>query len=165
MGKSMRPTPMSRREFMRGMSAAALCAPLASLVPGQAAAQAQQAAPEKTWQDVMKELSGGAVAAEGKISLDLPEIAENGNTVPFTVLVDSPMTSANFVRAVHLIATGNPRPEVASFYFSAMSGKAEATSRMRLNKTQDVIALAEMSDGKFFMGKKTIKVTIGGCGG
>ena len=79
----------------------------------------------------------------------MPEIAENGNTVPFTISVDSPMTDKDYVKAVHVISTGNPQPGVATFRFTPQSGKAAAASRMRLAETQDVIALAELSDGKF----------------
>ena len=110
-------------------------------------------------------LIGDATPSEGKISLELPEIAENGNTIPFTVRVESPMTEADFVRAVHILAPANPHPRVGSFFFTPHSGKAAVSSRMRLAQTQDVLAVAEMSDGTFNTGKRTVKVTVGGCGG
>jgi sulfur-oxidizing protein SoxY len=113
----------------------------------------------------IKRAIGDAKPADGRILLTLPEIAENGNTVPFEFAVQSPMSDTDFVKAVHVFAPGNPQPEVASFLFSPASGKAAVTSRMRLAKTQDIVALAEMSDGKVFMTKRTVKVTIGGCGG
>jgi len=113
---------------------------------------------------VMK-LIGDTKLVDGKITLDLPQIAENGNTVPIGVAVDSPMTADNYVKAVHLFADGNPTPGVASLYFTPMSGKAEASSRMRMAGTQNVIAVAEMSDGKVFRASQEVKVTIGGCGG
>jgi len=113
---------------------------------------------------VMK-LIGDTKLVDGKITLDLPQIAENGNTVPIGVAVDSPMTADNYVKAVHLFADGNPTPAVASLYFTPMSGKAEASSRMRMAGTQNVIAVAEMSDGKVFRASQEVKVTIGGCGG
>jgi len=109
--------------------------------------------------------AGGKTPASGKVSLTTPEIAENGNTVPITVDVESPMTKDNYVASVMLLADGNPLPGVATFHFTAMSGEASATTRIRLAKTQDVIAVAKMSDGSVFMDKKTVKVTIGGCGG
>lgn len=111
------------------------------------------------------EFAGGKTPATGKVSLTTPEIAENGNTVPITVDVESPMTKDNHVASVMLLADGNPLPGVATFHFTAMSGEASATTRIRLAKTQDVIAVAKMSDGSVFMDKKTVKVTIGGCGG
>src|SRR5690606_30934211 len=102
---------------------------------------------------------------EGKLMLKLPEIAENGNTVPFSISVDSPMTEDDYVKAVHVISTGNPQPMVATFHFTPQSGKAAVSSRMRLAKTQDVVSVAELSDGKFAIARKEVKVTIGGCGG
>lgn len=113
----------------------------------------------------IKDFAGGAKVETGVVSLTTPEIAENGNTVPVSVSVESPMTKENYVQAVMILAAGNPRPGVATFNFSPMSGEASATTRIRLAKTQDVIAVAKMSDGKVFMDKKTVKVTIGGCGG
>ena len=93
------------------------------------------------------------------------EIAENGNTVPFSVSAESPMTEADHVKALHIISTGNPQADIAVFTFSPQSGKAGVSSRMRLAKTQEIIVVAELSDGKFLIGKRTVKVTIGGCGG
>ena len=75
------------------------------------------------------------------------------------------MTEANHVTHVHVFADGNPRPDVASFHFTPASGKAAASTRMRLAKTQNIVAVAEMSDGKVVTAKKEVKVTIGGCGG
>lgn len=149
---------VDRRDFVLGASSAA--ALLAFLGAGSVPAHA-----ELTWQEAIKKAIGDAKPAEGKVSVTLPEIAENGNTVPFTVAVESPMTEADYAKTVHIFATGNPRPDVASYNFTPMSGKAEVSSRMRLGKTQDVIAIAEMSDGKFYMTRRSVKVTIGGCGG
>lgn len=111
------------------------------------------------------EFTGGAEAATGTIELKAPEIAENGNTVPISVSVESPMTADNYVSEVMILATGNPLPGVATFKFSPMSGSATASTRIRLAKTQDLIALAKMSDGSVFSDTKSVKVTIGGCGG
>ena len=164
----VRRKPVGRRSFLQG-GAAVIGAGLAgAALRGIGSASAQPSiAPQAqvSWQEAMRALIGDAKLIEGKIMLDLPEIAENGNVVPFTFTVDSPMTPDNFVKAVHLFATGNPRPDVASFYFVPENGKASASSRMRLNRTQDVVAVAEMSDGQFYTGKRVIKVTIGGCGG
>ncbi len=100
-----------------------------------------------------------------KIELDVPEIAENGSTVPMGVKVDSPMTDADHVKAVHVMATKNPDPEIITFKFTPVSGRAEAQTRMRLAETQEVVAVAELSDGSTLMAQKKVKVTIGGCGG
>jgi sulfur-oxidizing protein SoxY len=97
--------------------------------------------------------------------LDLPEIAENGNTVPMTVSVESPMTEQSHVTDVLVVTDENPRAGVATFHFSPASGVAEANTRIRLVSTQNVIAVAKMNDGSFFTTKKLVKVTIGGCGG
>lgn len=131
------------------------------LVVGVGPASAQ----EDSWEAELKKVIGGAKPIEGKITLDLPEIAENGNTVPFSVAVDSPMTEKEYVKAVHVLSTGNPQPRIATFHFTPESGKAALASRMRLAKTQDILAVAEFSDGQFATTRRTVKVTIGGCGG
>ncbi|MEE9209554.1 MAG: thiosulfate oxidation carrier protein SoxY [Kiloniellales bacterium] len=115
--------------------------------------------------EAMKARVGGAVAQAGRISLELPQIAENGNTVPIAIEVDSPMTEQDYVKAVHVFAEQNPLPNVATFRFTPRSGRARAATRMRLLKTQNVVALAEMSDGSVYMASTEVKVTIGGCGG
>jgi sulfur-oxidizing protein SoxY len=115
--------------------------------------------------ELIKKFTGGKTPAQGRVRLDLPEIAENGNTVPMTVSVESPMTEQSHVTDVLVVANGNPRAGVATFHFSPASGVAEANVRMRLAATQDVIAVAKMNDGSFFMASKQVKVTIGGCGG
>jgi sulfur-oxidizing protein SoxY len=116
-------------------------------------------------QSVLKSLIGDATPIDGKISLQLPEIAENGNTVPYSVTVESPMTETEFVKAVHILAPANPHPRVATFYLTSQSGKAAMSSRMRLGQTQDVLAIAEMSDGRVYMSERAVRVTVGGCGG
>jgi sulfur-oxidizing protein SoxY len=113
----------------------------------------------------LAKLSGTSSYKSGKISLKMPDIAENGATVPFTVSVDSPMTAGNYVKSIHVAADKNPRPEVASFHLTPASGKAEVSTRMRLAKTQNVIAVAVMSDGSVHRISRKVKVTIGGCGG
>jgi sulfur-oxidizing protein SoxY len=114
--------------------------------------------------DLIKAFTGGKEPVKGKVKLDVPEIAENGNTVPMTITVDSPMTKEAFVKEVLVIADGNPNAGVATFHFTP-SSVAEANTRIRLADTQNVIAIAKMNDGALFMDSKQIKVTIGGCGG
>lgn len=113
----------------------------------------------------IKAFAGDAELKEGRITLTAPEIAENGNTVPIEVKVESPMTKDDYVSEVMVLADGNPMPGVVTFLFSPMSGEATATTRIRLATTQNVIAVAKMSNGSVFMEKKNVKVTIGGCGG
>ena len=146
-----------RRGFIVGVSAVALSAGCPTVAAAQAGPNDIRA--------LLKTLIGDATLVEGKVSLDLPEIAENGNTIPYTVRVDSPMSDSQYVKAVHLLAPANPLPQIASFYFTPASGKASVTSRMRLAQTQEVIAIAEISDGTFFTVKRPVKVTVGGCGG
>ncbi|MEQ8398390.1 thiosulfate oxidation carrier protein SoxY [Thalassobaculum sp.] len=128
-------------------------------------------APTRSWasaeatEKAVMAFTGGAKPEAGRIALDAPEIAENGNTVPISVSVDSPMTADDYVQSVMFLAEGNPNPDVATFHFTPMSGSASATTRIRLAKTQNVIAVAKMSNGAVFMDTKQVKVTIGGCGG
>ena len=122
------------------------------------------ASTEDTTKRIM-EFTGGKEPAAGKISLNAPEIAENGNTVPISVSVESAMSGDDLVESVMLVADGNPNPAVATFHFTELSGTAAATTRMRLAKTQNVIAVAKMKDGSVFSDTKLVKVTIGGCGG
>jgi sulfur-oxidizing protein SoxY len=126
---------------------------------GSAQAGAKEAA------DEIAKFTGGKTATQGKISIELPEIAENGNTVPLSVAVDAPMTADNHVSEVLVLADGNPRPGVATFHFSPMSGKAAASTRIRLATTQNIIVVAKNSKGELFTAQKLVKVTIGGCGG
>ena len=113
----------------------------------------------------IKKITAGAKPSDGKIKLEMPEIAENGATVPVKISVETAMSAADNCKAVHLVSTKNPAAHLCSFHFTPRSGKARAAIRVRMAKTQEVIALAEMSDGKWYMTKTTVKVTIGGCGG
>jgi sulfur-oxidizing protein SoxY len=111
-----------------------------------------------TSDELIATFTGGAAVAEGGITLTAPEIAENGNTVP--VSIDAPGASE-----VLILATGNPNADVATFKFGPLAGSFIASTRIRLAKTQDVVAIAKMADGSFASAKSTVKVTIGGCGG
>ena len=122
-------------------------------------------ATEKMVSDEIKKLYGDKTFESGKIKLDVPEIAENGLVVPVNVDVESPMTDADYVKSVHVFAEGNPLPGVVSYKFTPACGKASASTRMRLAETQNIICIAEMSNGKLHMAKANVKVTIGGCGG
>jgi sulfur-oxidizing protein SoxY len=126
---------------------------------GRAFAAAKEAA------DEIAKFTGGKTAEKGKISIELPEIAENGNTVPLAVSVDAPMTADNYVSDVLVVSEGNPNPGVVTFHFSPLSGKAQASTRIRLAATQNIVVVAKTSKGEFFTGQKLVKVTIGGCGG
>lgn len=116
-------------------------------------------------QKAIAEVVGDKTLNKGRINLILPEIAENGSMVPMEVEVDSPMTESDHVKAVHVFAEGNPNPDVATFRFTPASGRASASTRIRLAQTQDIVAVAEMSDGSLYSARQEVKVTIGGCGG
>jgi sulfur-oxidizing protein SoxY len=109
--------------------------------------------------------TGGESAEAASIAIALPEIAENGNTVPLAITVDSPMTADDYVSEILVVADGNPRPGMARFTLTPMSGRAEVATRIRLNATENVIVVAKTSTGKFLTARKPVKVTIGGCGG
>jgi sulfur-oxidizing protein SoxY len=147
-------TSVNRREAL-ALGAGALVS-AAFVAPAQAANDAA---------DLIKKFTGGKTAAEGKVKLDLPEIAENGNTVPMTVFVESPMSEQSYVTEVLVVGDGNPNGGMAKFHFSPLSGAAEANTRIRLAASQNITAVAKMNDGSFFTASKQVKVTIGGCGG
>jgi sulfur-oxidizing protein SoxY len=112
--------------------------------------------------DQIKEFTGGRTPVEGRMKLELPELAENGNTVPLSVAVDTPVGA--HVQEIVVFAPANPNARVIRFRFSSAS-VPEASTRIRLAETQDVIAVAKLSDGTFLSASRQIKVTIGGCGG
>lgn len=112
----------------------------------------------------LEALLGKATPQEAGLMLDLPQSVDNGDYVPVALAVDSPMTPESYVEAVHLLSTANPRAAVATFRFTLLSGKARVTSRMRLAKTQDVVAIAELSDGRILMTRRKVDVKVGGCG-
>lgn len=123
-----------------------------------------QASPESAAAEVAK-FAGGKAPTAGKISIELPEIAENGNTVPLAISVDAPMTDDDYVTDILVLADGNPNPGVATFHFTPLSGKADASTRIRLATTQNIVVTAKTSKGAVYTASKLVKVTIGGCGG
>lgn len=148
-----------RREVLKAAGVGALAIVGSGLIPKTAKATPASVA------KFMDKVSGTSTPKSGKIKIKLPDIAENGNTVPLTVSVDSPMTPDNYVKSIHIGAEGNPYPQVVSLNLTPSSGKAMVSTRIRLAKTQNVVARAVMSDGSVYQSKKKVKVTIGGCGG
>ncbi len=114
--------------------------------------------------EALAKLTGDRAPTATRLKLDLPELAENGNMVPFTVSLVSPMTPEDNVRWLAILSTGNPQALIAKFAFSPASGRANVSGRLRLARTQDVMALAELSDGTLVSGLANVKVTVGGCG-
>ena len=149
---------LDRRELLGIVGASAMVA-MGLGVISPAKASAGKAA------EAIKKVTGGKSPSTGEISIEAPQIAENGSTVPIKVKIDAPVSGNDGVKKVHVFADGNPNPDVASFQFSDLSGKAQVATRIRLIKSQNVVVLAELNNGSFMMGKSQIKVTIGGCGG
>lgn len=150
---------LDRRTFVLSAAASAGVATLLSTFDAVAANQL-----DTNYHEALRDLLGSAQPIEGKVTLELPETAENGNTVPFVLSIDSPMTEAEHVRKIYLLSTANPQAHVATFELGPHSGKATVAGRMRLAKTQEVVTVAELSDGSFLIGKRNVEVTIGGCG-
>jgi sulfur-oxidizing protein SoxY len=112
--------------------------------------------------DVQSVTKGAAIRA-GKVKLELPQLADNGNSVSMRLTVESPMTPQDHVRAIHLFSERNPVRHMAAFYLGPRSGRAEIVSRIRLAGSQRIVALAEMSDGSFWAGSASVVVTLSAC--
>ena len=113
--------------------------------------------------EAVRVLTKGAAVKTGRVAIVMPELAENGNTVAMTVTVESPMTAADHVKAIHIIADKNPIARVVSFHLGPRSGRAKVAANIRLATTQVVTALAEMSDGQFWSGTQEVIVTLAAC--
>jgi sulfur-oxidizing protein SoxY len=152
-----------RRSLLLGAAATAAMTDLVGRM--LIASAAAQPVPGAAWQDEMRKILGDAKPVDGQLTIEVPEIAENGNMVPFTARAESPMTEADHVRSMHVLATANPVATIAAFHFTPASGVAVVSSRIRLAQTQDVVVLAQHSTGRFLLQRRMVKVTIGGCGG
>jgi sulfur-oxidizing protein SoxY len=148
---------VSRRDALKCGAQVVFALAVAGTLPRAAYAE------ENDFTERLAAFTGGQEPLPGRIVLDLPEIAENGAAVPMTVSVESPMRPDDHVEALLVLARGNPNASVATFRFSPLSGRAEVNTRIRLARTQDVTAVARMSDGSFHMVTKEVKVTVGGC--
>ena len=111
----------------------------------------------------IRRVVGEASVKTGKVTLTIPPLVENGNTVAMSVKVDSPMTAKDHVKAVHVFSEMNPLPDVIGIQLGPRAGKAEVQTRIRLADTQTVIAIAEMSDGSFWSDKVNVIITLGAC--
>ena len=127
-----------------------------------AVAEPAWAEPDALGQAIREQI-GNRVPADGGVTVRLPAMAENGGQVPLTVIVDTPMTAADHVVAIHVFATRNPTPGIASFRLTPAMGRAEVQTRIRLAEAQEVIVLAEMADGSVRRGTARADVTRGGC--
>lgn len=150
--------PETTRRNVLGLAGKALLAGAAAKVLVRPA----RATPEAMKAEIAK-LVGEAKVTQGKVKLDIPPLVENGNTVPCTVSVDSPMTPADHVKAIHVFNEKNPQPNVISCYFGPRAGRATVATRIRLSDTQNVTAIAELSDGSFWSASVEVIITLGAC--
>ena len=148
----------SRREFLRAAGGTA-----AGLGLGVAIAVAPARATPAAMEEAIRRVVGSAPVSRGRVKLELPPLSENGNTVPITVSVESPMTEANHVRAVHVFTEKNPQPDVVTFRFGPRAGRARVSTRIRLAYTQTVVAISELSDGSFWSDRAEVVVTLAAC--
>ena len=114
-------------------------------------------------QDAIRKVVGGAQIRRGRVKLDLPPLIDNGNAVALSVMVESPMTPADYVKAIHVFTEKNPQPYVVSAHLNPRAGRASMSTRVRLADTQTVIAIAELSDGSFWSDSKSVVVTLAAC--
>jgi len=114
--------------------------------------------------EVLAQLFGARTVSPGKVALELPKLAENGAVVPVTVSVDSPMTEQEHVRRIHLFAEKNPQPRVLDVELSPANGRARVSSRIRIADSQQILAIAELSDGSLWSAAVHVEITVAGCG-
>ena len=147
----------SRREFLL-VACGALSGAAQAQLPPDIGAKRKAAADE-----ALRKVTGGAELRTGKVKLDIPPLIDNGNAVPLTVTVDSPMTEKDHVRAIHVLTERNPQPNVVSVHLGPRAGRANITTRVRLADTQTVTAIAQMSDGSFWVDRVPVVVTLSAC--
>jgi sulfur-oxidizing protein SoxY len=146
---------MDRRRFL-GQTAAIVVLPF-GFPFGSASATPEAMA------EAIRKVVGDAAVTEGRVTLDLPPLIENGNTVPLVVSVESPMTVADHVKAIHVFNEKNPQPNVFSARLSARNGKATVGTRIKLGDSQKIVAIAETSDGRFWSASADVIVTLAAC--
>ena len=142
----------SRRDFLR---AAAGLTVLVAVRPAEATPAAMQ--------DAIRAVIGTAPVTKGRVKLELPPLSENGNAVPLTVGLESAMTPAEHVRAIHVFTEKNPQPEVVSFRLGPRAGRATVATRIRVADSQKLVAIAELSDGTFWSAEAAVVVTLAAC--
>jgi len=135
----------------------------ASLFPFGKRAFAQANAHISTTDPLVVSFTKGASVMPGRVKLDLPLLADSGFSVPMTVSVESAMTETDYVKTVLVLADKNPQRDVCWFYLGPRAGKAEVSSRIKLNGTQRVVAIAQLSDGTFWSDARDIEVREAAC--
>jgi sulfur-oxidizing protein SoxY len=148
----------NRRRFLATSARFAVGAGIASIV-----ARVPAGATPEALRGAIAEIVGDAQLREGRVTLDLPPLVENGNAVPLTVSVESPMSDADHVKAIHILNEKNPQPYVLTARLGPRAGRASLATRIKLADAQRVVAIAEMSDGTFWSASADIIVTIAAC--
>jgi len=148
----------SRREFLVAAGGVA-----AGVGFGLAIAVTPARATPAAMEEAMRKIVGTARVSAGRVKLELPPLSENGNAVPLTVSVESPMTEADHVRALHVFTEKNPQPDVVTVRLGPRAGRARVSTRIRLADTQTVVAIAELSDGSFWSHRADVVVTLAAC--
>jgi sulfur-oxidizing protein SoxY len=153
----MQRNPPTRRTFLSlaGSAAVAGTVPVITLRPSEATPAMLVSA--------IRNVVGEAPVRTGKVKLDIPPLVENGNTVPMTVRVDSPMTANEHVKSIHVFNEKNPQPNIGNFYIGPSAGRAQVSTRIRLADTQKVVAIARLSDDSFWSASVDIVVTLAAC--
>jgi len=145
----------NRRELLTGAGALAGGLLLVSMRSADATPASMRAA--------IRNVLGDVEIGKGKVSLDIASLVENGNAVPMTVAVESPMTASNYVKAIHVFNEKNPQPNVISVHLGPRAGKASISTRIRLADSQRVVAIAQMSDGSVWSDEVNVIVTLAAC--
>jgi sulfur-oxidizing protein SoxY len=147
----------TRRRFLglAGSAAVIGAVPIVMLRPAEATSATLAAA--------IRNVVGAAVVRTGRVKLDVPPLVENGNTVPMTVSVTSPMTADDHVRSIHVFNEKNPQPNVGNFYLGPHAGRAQISTRIRLADSQKIVAIARLSDGSFWSTTVDVVVTLAAC--
>lgn len=114
-------------------------------------------------QEAVRKVTGAAQVRPGRVKLELPQLIENGNAVPLTVSVESPMTAADHVRAIHVFTEKNPQPNILGAYLGPRAGRASVTTRARIAGSQTITAIAQLSDGSFWSDSVVVVVAIPAC--
>ena len=148
--------PVTRRRLLKAATALALGTGALRIVRPAGATPA-------TMQTAIRMVVGESRINKGKVTLDIPPLVENGNTVACSVAVESPMTPADYVKAIHVFNEKNPQPNVIGVYLGPRAGRARFSTRIRLADTQRVIAIAELSDGSFWSDSVDVVITLGAC--
>jgi sulfur-oxidizing protein SoxY len=146
----------SRRDFLMAAGGAVAAGVLVSMTDRAGATPA-------TMQAAVDAVVGSGRVTPGRLTLELPPLVENGNTVPLVVSVESPMTAVEHVKAIHVFTEKNPQPEVVSVHLGPRAGRARVATRIRLADTQTVLAIAELSDGSFWSASAAVVVTLAAC--